>query len=433
MKRQNKLLTGLLCACIALGAQFTATSALAKQQKPSGPPKTVSQALKLKYPKHKNQVASPDVGKKIGKAYELYSEEKIAEALEVLADIKTKDSAFDKAYTAYFKAMIFAGEDGKAGEALKQLKVAVDPVVLNPSEHQQSLKLLADLQLQDKKYAEAVSNYKAWLDYTGFETKDIYLRMTQASYELKKYEDMIPYADKAIALSDKPEKAAYRLKLASFYERKMYKDAIKVVETIVRLFPGESQWWVQLSMFYMLIDENDKAMSTMEIANVNGMLSKESHYKTLVQLYYNSDVPYKAAKTLETQMDKGVIKKNARMVTMLANSYRVAQHFDKAAKYYGEAGEMKQDGELFRKQASMLLMKEKYTAAIKAAQKALKLGLKREGSVNMMIAEAYLYQKNLKSAYKYAKLAAKDPSSKKMAANWASYIKDKANRRGIKL
>ena len=430
MKRQNLLLTGVLCACVALGSQFLAADAFAAKKITE--PKNVSQALKLKYPKHKTKVASPKVGKKAVQAYELYSADKNKEAIKLLRGINTK-SDFDRAYVDRFLGNLLAGEEGKADESIKLIEKAVKLNVLNPSDQAQSMRLLGDLYMQEKQYKEAIETYKAWMAYTDWQDKTIYVRMGQASYELKQYAQVIPYADKAIALATKPDKNAYLLKLSSYYERKLYKDSVSVLEEIVRLFPGEAKWWAQLGMFYMLIEDYDKALSTMEVAYRNDLLSKANHFKGLAQLYYNGNVPYKGAVVLEKYLDNGTIKRDKRMVTQLANSYRMAKHFDKAAKYYGEAGKMENDGEAYRKQASMYLLQEKYPQAIKAAQAALNAGVKREGSVNMMIAEAYLYQKNLKNAYKFARKAIKDPSTKKMAASWSSYIKSKAQTLGVKL
>lgn len=433
MKRNNLLLTGVLCACVALSSQFVAANAFAAKEKVPAEPKNVSQALKLKYPKHKTKVASPNVGKKAVKAYELYSADQIKEAIELLRDINTKDNKFDRAYVDRFLGNILAGEEGKADEAIALLKKAADAKVLNPVDQAQAMRLLADLQMQEKQYKQAIGNYQAWMDYTDWQDKAVYIRMGQASYELKKYAEIIPFADKAIGLSKKPDKNPYLLKLSSYYERKMYRDAIGVLEDIVRLFPEEPRWWAQLGMFYMLVEDYDKALATMEVAYKSDLLEKPNHFKGLAQLYYNGNIPHKAALVLQKYIDNGTLKRDEKMVTQLANSWRMAKHFDKAAKYYGEAAKFENDGELYRKQASMFLVQEKYKSAIKAAQAALDAGVKREGQVNMMIAEAYLYQKNLKNAYKYARRATKDPQSKKMATSWSGYIKDKANRLGVKL
>lgn len=433
MKFNNLLLTGVLCACVTLGSSFVAADVSAAEA--PAEPKNVSQALKLKYPKHKTRVASTRVGKKSVEAYDLYSADKIDEAIALLRDIETKTD-YDRAYIDRFLGNILAGQEGQMAESMKLIKKAVDSNELNPQDHQQALQLLADLNMQSKKYKEALAGYKAWMEYTSWEEPQLYVRMGQASMELEKYADVVTYADNAIALYDKKgklDKNPYLLKLGSYFERKQYKNSIKVLEEVVVKFPKETKFWSQLGMFYMMVEDYDKALATMETAYVNGYLEKANDYKAISQLYYNNDIPYKSAKVLEKYINDGTIKREKRMVIQLANSYRMAKHYDLAAKYYGEAGKMSGDGDMYRRQASMYLLQEKYAPAIKAANAALKAGVKEKGAVNMMIAEAYLYQKNLKNAYKYSVRATKDPKTKKMASSWSSYIKDKATRLGVKL
>ena len=55
---------------------------------------------------------------------------------------------------------------------------------------------------------------------------------------LKQLDKVIVPADKAIAaFGDKPNQNPYIMKIQSYYERKMYKESIKVLETVIQLFP----------------------------------------------------------------------------------------------------------------------------------------------------------------------------------------------------
>lgn len=389
-------------------------------------------ALEKKHKKRKTYIIGESIGKKVTKAFELYSEDKVLEAIEVLKKIKTKKH-FDRAYVDRFLGNLYASLDGETATAIKYLKSAIEPDMLNATEQSQAIRLLADLQMQERMYNECLVTYQQWMDFTGREDKAVYIRMSQAKYELKKYADMIPLLDKAIAVAKKPEKNAYILKLSSYYERKDFKNSITVLESLVKLFPEDTRWWPQLGMFYMMVEDYSNALATMDLAYKQGLLTKSNHIKVLSQLYYNNNVPYKAAKLLEKHMADGLIERDERMVTQLANSYRAAKEYLSAAKYYAEAGAFENDPEMYRKQGNMLLQKEKYNDAIAALKKSLELGTKKEGSVNMMIAESYLYQNKLRSAYKYIKLAQNDPKTKKNAKSWAGYIKSKAQQKGIKI
>ena len=117
-------------------------------------------------PKRKTQLVGPSVGKKVGKAFELYMAEDIPGALTILLDIDASKE-YDKAYVARFIAVMYATMGDEEAKAIQYLKVAVEPDILNEGDHGEAIKLLADLQMQTKAYKEALVNYKAWMDFTG--------------------------------------------------------------------------------------------------------------------------------------------------------------------------------------------------------------------------------------------------------------------------
>ena len=187
---------------------------------------------------------------------------------------------YDKAYVARMIAVMYATKGNQEEKAISYLKQAVEPDILNEGDHGESIKLLADLQMQTKKYEEALKNYEAWMEFTGKEDSQTYVKIAQAYYELRRLDKMIEPADKAIALfGDKPNQNPYILKLTSYYERKMYRDGVKVLETVLQIFPENKQWWTQLGMFYLLVEDYTKALSTLDMAYKQGFLEKESELK----------------------------------------------------------------------------------------------------------------------------------------------------------
>ena len=136
---------------------------------------------------------------------------------------------------------MYATKGNNEQKAIDKLKAAIAPDILNEKDHGESIKLLADLQMQTKDYENAIKNYNAWMDFTGGEDGATWVKIAQANYELKRLDRIIAPADKAIAaFGDKQNQNPYILKITSYYERKMFKEAIKVLETVVQLFPETS-------------------------------------------------------------------------------------------------------------------------------------------------------------------------------------------------
>jgi hypothetical protein len=418
----KKVLTSTIVIVSLLAIQLpTASSAVA------------APAKQEKKQKRKTRLVGPSVGKKVAKAFELYSADDIDGALAILLDINAK-KGYDKAYVDRFIAIMYATKGNLEKQAIKYLKLAIAPDILNEGDQGDALKLLADLQMQTSQYKDALKNYKRWMDFTGKEDASTYVKISQAYYSLKQLDKMIAPADKAIALQkDKPSQNPYILKIQSYYERKMYKKAIKVLETVVQIFPEEKQWWTRLGMFYMLAEDYPKALATLDLAYKQGYLEKESEIKTLANLYASNEIPYQAAIILEKAIASGVVKRDDSSISRLANAWHAADHIDKAAKYYGELAKMTGKAKYYRKQGMLLKQDEQFTKAIVAFKKALELGSKNVGKIQMALAESYFYLGKYKKAYVAIQKALKDPKSRRTAKSWVSFIKDTAQRKHVKL
>ena len=421
----NKIVSYLLLVISVTLVQLPATSDA-----------VAADGTKSEKPKRKTQLVGPSVGKKVAKAFEQYSADNIPGALEILLDINAKKD-YDKAYVNRFIAVMYATQGNQEKKAIKYLKLAIAPDILNEGDHGEAIKLLADLQMQTKDYKGALKNYQAWMDFTGKSDGDTWTKIANAHYALKQLDKMIAPADKAIAAyGDKHNKNPYILKVTSYYEQKKYKQAVDVLETVVQIFPEEKSWWTQLGMFYLLVEDYKKGLATLDLAYKQGFLEKESQIKTLASLYQQNEVPYKAATILEKNIDSGKIKPDEKNIASLANAWHAAQHIDKAAKYYGKLAKMT-DGATaakhFRKQGMLLKQDEQFKKAIVSLNKALELGAKDKGKIHMAIAESHFYLEQYKQAYKAIKLAMKDPKSRRAAKGWVNFIKDTAKRKKVSL
>lgn len=384
------------------------------------------------YKRGPSNIPGERTGKKIQKALEAYNNDQFAEALNLLYEIDTTQT-FDRAFTDRFIGNLLASQEGEGKKALKYLVGAVKPAVLNDSEQAGTMRLVADLSMQEREYGQAIDWYQKWMKFTCKEDADIYTRMAQAYYETKQLDKMIAPADKAISLYDKPNKNPYVLKLTSYYERKLYKETVAVAETLVKLFPDNKQWWTQLGFFYMLVEDYKKGLSTFEMAYNQGYLTKSSEIKALAQLYATNDSPYRAAVLQEKFIKSGLIKKDEQSLSSLANSWHQAKELKKAADYYGQAASISSNPDLYRKQGVLLLTAERYKDAIKALQTALDKGADKAGTIHMAMMEANFYLGDFKEAYVHANEAKKDNSTARSARSWEPYIKEKAKNRGIKI
>jgi uncharacterized protein HemY len=429
----KKLFTqSLLVAGMSLSVGFSTASFAQEAEAKAAPPAPIPPVVCPGYKPGTTQIVGERAGKKVARAFEAYNEDLVDEALEILIEIDPSDS-FDRAYVSRFIGNIMATLDNRGQEAKGYLVDAVKQKELNDNEHAGTLRLLGDLSLQEKDYADAINWYNKWMDFTCKEDADIYTRIAQAFYETKQLDKIIAPADKAIALYEKPNKNPYVLKLTSYYERKLYPQTVKVAEELVRQFPDNKQWWSQLGFFYMLVEDFPRALSTFEMAYAQGYLVKVSEIKALAQLYATSDIPHKAALLLEKYINNGLLEKTESNYSQLANAFHSAKYHAKAASYYGIAAAINNDADLYRKQGVLLLAAEDYKGAVTALNNALEAGPEDEGRVQFALMEANFYQNKFRTAYKHAMEAKKHSSVRRNANAWAPYIKEKAKNRGISI
>ncbi|GGI75517.1 tetratricopeptide repeat protein [Shewanella gelidii] len=378
-----------------------------------------------------NKAVGERVGKKVGKAYKAYQESKLDEAIAIMLELNPRND-FDKAFVDRMLGNFYA-EKGKMSSALKYLKKAVDADNLGGADHAQTLRLYSDLLIQEKKYKEAIDSYYKWMDFTCKTEAVVFKRIGIAHSELSQWDKVLQVADKGLSLVDKPDKGLYQMKLTAYFNKKQFKNAVKVLETMVPLFQDDKRLWVQLAQFYLMTENYPKSLATYDLAYKNGFLETAGNITRLAQLLSQKGSHYKAAKIFEKHMKEGLIESNKKSYKSLAGFYHNAKELKEAAEYYGLAAAIDEDASLYLKQGRILALDRQFKRAIPVFEKALSLGIKNPGEAQFELALAHLSLKQYKSAYKRATQASKDKKTARSAKSYISYIKEKARIHNVTL
>ncbi|WP_417665481.1 tetratricopeptide repeat protein [Pseudidiomarina sp.] len=433
----HKKLTTLLSASVLCTVMAVASAPAASQEINYNLPS--AEAVEAAKQSRRNQTVSERVGRRLMTALDLYTEEEDTKgAIAILEEIDPS-SEFDTAYLNRFLGNLYAA-DNEVEKAFDLVKKAADADVLGFADQALVLKLTADLALQSEEYRTALTYYGRWLQFTGEADPDVFLRIANAYYELKQFDKIVRPADLAIAAYEAEgefNKNPYVLKVAAYYETENYREAIKVLEVGLNKLPTEKVWWSQLGMLYMLTEQIDKALQTLEISYLAGYMDKESQIKALIQLYANSRIPYKAATLMVKHLNAGDIEKTARNYQSAASSFEQAREYSQAAAMYGLSAELQETqadkAEFYRRQGTAYLRAEEYTKAADSFLRALDLGIEEEGRVYMSLTEAYFYDNNFREALKSVQEAKKSGEQRRNAISWEQYIRQKASNRGVSL
>lgn len=388
-------------------------------------------AEKCEIDKRQSRAVGESAAKKVQKSFEAYTEGNLDEAIAILLEANPRND-FDKAYVDRMLGNFYA-EKGQMSTAIKYLKTAVDADILGGTDHAATMRLYADLLLQERKFKEAIPFYYKWMAFTCKEDAQMYRRVGIAHSELKEWKKVHEAADKGLALSTEPDKGLYQMKLTAYFNEKRYKDAVRILEIMVPLFQDDKRLWVQLAQFYLMTEDYDRSLATYHLAYINGFLETDGNITRLSQLLAQKGSPYKAAKIYEKHMKSGLIPESEKTLNILAGFYHNAKELKTAASYYGKAAEKGNDAELYLKQGRLLALDQNYKAAIPVLEKALSIGLDNPGEAQFELALAHLSLKQYKSAYNRAVQAAKDKKTERSANSYISYIKEKARIHNIAL
>ncbi|WP_323124986.1 hypothetical protein [Pseudidiomarina terrestris] len=430
----HKKLTMLISASVLCGALVAGSPAASAQDVNYNLPSP--EVVEQRKASRSNRTVSERFGRRIMEAFELYSEEEdILGAIAVLEELSPRDE-YDKAYVDRFLGNLYAANN-QIEAAMQRTSAAAEANVLGWNDQAAALKLAADISLQLENYRDALKYYDRWLQFTGEPDPDVFLRIANAFYELKQFDKIIRPADLAIQHYEETNKNPYVLKIASYYERKMYSDAIDVLETGLEQLPSESVWWSQLGMMYMLEEKIDKALQTLEIAYLAGYLDKESQIKAVIQLYGNNGIPYDAARLMVKHLEAGDVEKTARHYYSAASNYEMAREYALAADMYEFAAQLEDNvstrADYYRRKGTAHLRAEEYQQAADAYLKAIDLGYEEPGKIYMSLTEAYFYQNKFSQALKYVLEAQEYSDQRRNARSWESYIRSKASNLGISL
>ena len=297
------------------------------------------------------------VAKKLGEAQELIDSEQLDEGVAVLNSILEfkKLSPYERGQVNYFFAYVRYLKGDSRGAITFYKKVVADPNV--PDGLVQASKFtIAQLYFQLEEYANVIAAVDSLLVEQPNRT-DLYVLKGTAMYQQKKYKEMIPIIQKAIAIAEEAnafrveslEKAVretaskYRVRydrdstdsitLASLIKLKLQEDladtrkssdkyaeieeAIKSIEADAANLakgPTRENWWLLLRAAYFELEQMDKFKETLERLVVEW--SKKEYWTQLSAFYGQDKQEKEQMAAYQTAYHEGFLEKSSEFVQM---------------------------------------------------------------------------------------------------------------------
>jgi tetratricopeptide (TPR) repeat protein len=351
---------------------------------------------------------------KVQRAHNLQQEEKLNEAIAVLADLNPSRS-YDKAFVNRMLG-IFYWQKGNINKAIQNLTLAVNSNLLADEQAWVTQRMLADILLSEEQFKTALPHYYA-LTHAIPETQkadELWLRIAQTHYQIEQWPKVLTALKRYDALSEKVAIQPLTIKLGAQLQLKKWKESIPTLNGLILLEPNKTVWWQQLAGIQLRIGRSKDALDTLALAKHQGVALRQQDLKTLAQLYAQRGIPERAAQIIN-ELENAY--SDAKLLSDQAMYWQVAKEWDKAIAVWSKAAQLNAK---YRWELAQLLLQEgHYHKALTELERVKRKD--KQADVELAKVRAYYKLENFDKAIIHAKQANNiTPSS--ASKSWVKYL-----------
>ena len=335
---------------------------------------------------------SPATYESLQRVDELLSADRPASALRELESVYArlgKGDDYDRAQVLRSFGYVHAGlEDYRTAEDHLERSLATGAL---PAEHARRVLFdLGHLYQATGEYGKAVERLEEWIAQAQEPTAEAWLRLGQAYLQWNRPRKALPALRKAVALAKRPDESWYRLLLSVHYELGQNRECIRLLETMVRLFPPNKLYWQQLAAIHLNGGREHEALAALEVAYREGLLTDGRDILELASLCLALDLPYRSARLLAREMDAGRVKRSARNLERLADAWLRAREAEMAAVALEAAAAHPGSGDLYLRLGRLYVDRHQWGSAAPALEQALARDeLEDRGNTSLLLGLAY--------------------------------------------
>ncbi|WP_392339103.1 tetratricopeptide repeat protein [Moritella marina] len=267
---------------------------------------------------------------KIQAAQALQQQERYSDAIDLLAEL-TPRQAYDKAFVQRVLG-IFHWQQENTEQAVKYLSLAVESQLLPTEQTWMTQRMVADILLSQQAYKQALPHYYVLVsDYAlvdkvlvntviaGEKRRDqtaapgknkasnvkpkefteLWLRIAQTHYQLREWDKVLSAVSAYERVNTQGDQVqALNLQLTAQSQLQRWPAAIATLDRIIAVEPDKLLWWQQLAGLQLRVSQPQAALTTLILAQRQGLELSTAERRTLAQLYAQQGIPEQAAREL---------------------------------------------------------------------------------------------------------------------------------------
>ena len=379
------------------------------------------------------QAVSKEVYDKIQQAQEKVDAEDYNGALRILNNLNRSDklTEYEKSNILNYIGFVHYNM-GNTKAAIQVYEEMLRIPSLEEQIRKQTVYTMAQLNTMDENYPKALSLLEEWFTLETNPAPEPYILYAQNLYQVNRFPDMIKPIETAMDVArkrDKPVKEDWYVLLNfAYFQQEDYRKVRDIQKILLVNWP-KKRYWFSLAGAYTELGEENNLVASYDAAHTQGMLERESELVTMAQLYMQAEVPYKAAKLLEAEMEKGRVSRNAKNFRLLSQAWQLAQEDEKSIPALKEAARLSNEGELDLRLGNAYLNLGRYTECVTAVRAGLrKGGIKSPDNAQISLGMCLYNQQKYNAAINAFREARKTRRSTRIADQWIKVIRSDIDR-----
>lgn len=292
--------------------------------------------------------------------------------------------AYEKSVAARIMGSMLIASDSKAAQTY--LQQAVDMNGLSNNEHFNSMWVIAQLQMQDERFPEALATVERFLAASKSQEPEHLVLKANVLYRLERYPEAIAVLKPVVESGGDSRADWTQLLMGAYAESGQAAEAARLAEKVAASTPTDKRAQLNLAATYMQSEQYDKAIAVYEALRSTGQLSEDREYRNLFALYLDGEGrEQKAIDVINEGLGKGIVKPDHQAYVALAQAYYFSDQPDKAIEAYQKAAPLASDGETHLNLAKVLAQSGRHEEARAAAQQALDKGVKNPDDARRLL------------------------------------------------
>lgn len=379
------------------------------------------------------QAVSKEVYDRIQKAQEELDAENPQRALDILNGLRSRDdlTEYELQNVLNYIGFVHYNMDNVT-QAIRVYKEMLQIPSIEPQIRKSTLYTLAQLSTMEEEYEEALRLLDQWFALEENPAPEPYVLYAQNLYQVERYGDMIEPIETAMRIARERDKEVkedwYVLLNFAYFQQENYAKVRDIQKILLQNWPRK-RYWFSLAGAYTELGEDQNLIYAYDAAHTQGLLEKEAELVTMAQLYLTAEVPYKAAKLLEKEIESSRVDKTAKNYRLLSQAWTLAQEDEKSIPALQAAARLSDDGELYLRLGNAHLNLGDYSECEDAVEEGLqKGGIKSPDNAYISLGMCRYNLEKYQAAIDAFREAGKTQRSQRIARQWINVIESDIER-----